>query len=1231
MNGLCVASHWSRTVQPTGLCTLQAAWHFCINRVPWLSGRIHECVVQMNTSAMVLNITNTALLIDLSRPQWMNVAKRIVIDGNGVTFMVGSKGSFLATSVVNTAPAKVSLALTLQNLTVYYVKSQSFSDHPLIEATMIEELTLRSVSIIKQVEDADVSFNSGAVQATNVTSVHVIDCTFLDNEAMNGGALKLHYVGTITIRNSAFIGNRADLIGGAIVIDNARTVLMDSCHFKQNIAGNFGGAISINAVAQSLAITSSSFDGNKSKYGSAIIMSTRSTSIPSIIAENNFTANYAIYQGACYLIGHWHLNSNSLSTNHFDPSNACNGGLQFSCGFASEANVLVVSPPHLRVDDYVDGTFPLHAVAYLEDQLGQRGLTSRDTPSAVVEVGIASPSDVSCGINNDFAQILGSSSDQLVGGVANMSSFTISCIPGGYINTTFRTTIKTWTSSFPDYIDQRINAIQQEDIIIKVPTSMRACRRGEIFDINSATHRSCVECEHGSVSLADNFNNEVTECQVCPLAAALCVGDAIELNGGTWRWAATAMTVLTCPFPNACQGGNTTGDASCALGYVGPQCGLCQAGYFLSLFGDGCSDCQGAIISTSVIVSIIFVLLVLSGYMIFRRTRFLLGQVPTLSPHERRDSLFTLKFKEDGEMAEALFQRNDNKLQLIQIIVSTYQTVANSPIKFNLHLTPVLGRFYSVLQSVNFDVIGLLPVSCFIKFNYQDAMVAATLVPILLMLCLLLLYLVQYATQRYSICLSLNCVINSYPLRVYRNAYITIYLVVSYYTLPMICTRVIGAMVCVDVDPNNESSASFRRAFGSAMRLQLDYSIDCTSSRFYSLYSWASLMAVVYFVVVPGSYFYLLYTYRDFIRNRRAGISKEMLKKYGKVGALEAKNMLRAIGFIFLPFAPQYWYFEIVDLSRRLFFASILAFAVTDRSSQLVVGIIVSLLIYMIYFHMAPYDSIGENELANTGNLQLTITTILLFACQQKVFGFNERAYTAIDIVLLVVNLVIIVQGLTVVYSEYSEASKKLSQAMVVPGESLMHTRQTQTQRPNRLIFRQLARFSAVDIEKFTAFLLDNCDSASVHAYSRLVGLRLLSLQDLHPQRLVIAIINQTEVLREAQPLAIINRPTTSEIRVCTTLDMYHSVDLHVISNVIRTSMPMYYAYNRFTIDDMRPLLSNEHHLSRDVNSMTCIDFELSTSSSDVLMLQMATTFQSNIMWSGSEFDHDSNNDLSAV
>jgi hypothetical protein len=63
---------------------------------------------------------------------------------------------------------------------------------------------------------------------------------------------------------------------------------------------------------------------------------------------------------------------------------------------------------------------------------------------------------------------------------------------------------------------------------------------------------------------------QASTCQSCMWEAESCHSDVIVLKNNYWRISSDSTDIFECPYYNACNGGNSTGDASCADGHEGP-------------------------------------------------------------------------------------------------------------------------------------------------------------------------------------------------------------------------------------------------------------------------------------------------------------------------------------------------------------------------------------------------------------------------------------------------------------------------------------------------------------------------------------------------------------------------------------------------------------------------------------------------------------------------------------
>ena len=145
------------------------------------------------------------------------------------------------------------------------------------------ELTLKNIILANGGNSYE---DGGAVEAMYGTNLTVINCTFIDNSAENGGAI-YSLGGNVEIKDSLFDNNFA-LVGGAIdVIGHYGELLsIENCTFINNF-GFFGGAV-YNGGGN-IEISESLFYNNVANVGGALMMRSGSTSVE----NTDFIANSA--------------------------------------------------------------------------------------------------------------------------------------------------------------------------------------------------------------------------------------------------------------------------------------------------------------------------------------------------------------------------------------------------------------------------------------------------------------------------------------------------------------------------------------------------------------------------------------------------------------------------------------------------------------------------------------------------------------------------------------------------------------------------------------------------------------------------------------------------------------------------------------------------------------------------------------------------------------------------
>jgi hypothetical protein len=227
-------------------------------------------------------------------------------------------------------------------------------------------------------------------------------------------------------------------------------------------------------------------------------------------------------------------------------------------------------------------------------------------------------------------------------------------------------------------------------------------------------------------------------------------------------------------------------------------------------------------------------------------------------------------------------------------------------------------------------------------------MVVQTLIPILLSV---FLYTASFIHSR---CYGAGATI--------RGRYFAIFLTITYLVLPSVTVVISGAIPCVSVDPDGLHPET-------PMYLRNDFSISCSSSKYFVGVVWAGIMFIVYPVGVLSLYGCLLYHFKDKIMNRNDGTADETISTsdvkhssyhetvqpkagpdsdlvvdlaniYDREPEAEITSISRnrfGIGtfaddlkmvnlkFLYGNYAKQFWYWELVETVRKLLLTAVLS------------------------------------------------------------------------------------------------------------------------------------------------------------------------------------------------------------------------------------------------------------------------------------------------------------------
>jgi hypothetical protein len=121
-----------------------------------------------------------------------------------------------------------------------------------------------------------------------------------------------------------------------------------------------------------------------------------------------------------------------------------------------------------------------------------------------------------------------------------------------------------------------------------------------------------------------------------------------------------------------------------------------------------------------------------------------------------------------------------------------------------------------------------------------------------------------------------------------------------------------------------------------------------------------------------------------------------------------SKTVMR-ISFLWEAYKPQYWYWELVETSRRILLTAVLSIYATGTTEQTVVGIMMAFIFMKVYSHFDPYISKQDSKLAEIGQTQIVATYFAAVVISAELI--RKAWHEWCGGILIALNLSVIVMG----------------------------------------------------------------------------------------------------------------------------------------------------------------------------------------------------------------------------
>ena len=395
-----------------------------------------------------------------------------------------------------------------------------------------------------------------------------------------------------------------------------------------------------------------------------------------------------------------------------------------------------------------------------------------------------------------------------------------------------------------------------------------------------------------------------------------------------------------CPIEDSCKGGL---DAKCANDYEGPLCDVCSSGHFKQL--KVCKQCP----SKSWI----------AGQLSVTAAVFLIFLAVSLLVAKRN--------KNKGKDRSPI----DVFLSKLKIIIGFYQVTYGllevfSYIKWPDSLQSI-SKYSQILQ---LNLLQVAPIHCLAPgvrvdaFMNLFAMLTINAVAIVLSG-------VAYGVRKVLILKNGNLEYEEKTKRVsqtkelvYRNLFFFLY--VTYLST---CSKTVTVLPLACRKLCRDESEELQDDESCAEYLKADYSTRCHDSRYNQLVI-VAYISTAYIIALPIATFFALWRQR-----RNLLTTKDHTKKSQNSGS--NTELVKGLRFLFESYKPRTWYWELVEMSRKVIVTSGLFLLGQQTRSYIGLTLVIAGMYGTAFCWMHPLEDAFENRLMSA-SLAVTVVNLVI-------------------------------------------------------------------------------------------------------------------------------------------------------------------------------------------------------------------------------------------------------------
>ena len=327
-------------------------------------------------------------------------------------------------------------------------------------------------------------------------------------------------------------------------------------------------------------------------------------------------------------------------------------------------------------------------------------------------------------------------------------------------------------------------------------------------------------------------------------------------------------------------------------------------------------------------------------------------------------------------------------LMKLKIFVGFAQCFAYFPVTFDIPWSTNMLAFMKAMEFTAFDLYAVFgDVSCRIQTGFlQKFVFHMALFP-----AILAVIAGVYVVAGMLRCVTKCCRLTKFTAESLKTQVLTLLSLVSFTLYTGIATRIFRLYKC--------------RKIQDTWYLTADYSVKCQQGEWNGYAGGGVVFIILYVIGIPGIQLYLL------VRNRKHLHLHDEMSHEDKV---KQRLVEKEYGSIYNNYTEECYYYDILDLFRRLLLTGGLIMMGEESIAQIFLGIIISFAWVSLLFYKRPYKAAWDNVVAIilSAHLLLTLVSGMALKLYDVTPGQDEYQIAGFDFMLIFVSVLCVVLGL---------------------------------------------------------------------------------------------------------------------------------------------------------------------------------------------------------------------------